>query len=440
MGAIKVRWLYSELPKLVAAGVLSEESAARIRGHYGPVPNHSVARIAAVLLAVLGCALMGAGVILILAHNWEQLGRPLRAGLAFVPLLIGQACCFFALLRRPESVAWREGAGTFCALAIGACIALISQTYHLPGDLGAFLLVWVLLGAPLIYLLRSSAVAVLYLAGVLAWFGASHGEAHARLVWCLLTAIAFPHLVWAWRRHAHAPRFALLSIVSSVHLACSLIFLLSGRAPGIWIVVYAALASGMAMGGMLWAARGALGPVRMAGMAGVVLWSLLLTFESFWREFGLFPAPGSRPELPFWAVMPDYLVAFALLSVVVLIAGLALRSKVHDCLPWGGAALLGTIMYFAVARGMPPSVATVAFNLYLLALGAYAMLVGTRMGRLGLLNGGMAILILLMTVRFFDSNLGFTVRGIAFLLAGAAFLGVNHYVKRRSRALPEVEG
>jgi hypothetical protein len=36
---------------------------------------------------------------------------------------------------------WREGTATFLVFAVGAAIALIGQTYHLPGDLGSFLLI-----------------------------------------------------------------------------------------------------------------------------------------------------------------------------------------------------------------------------------------------------------------------------------------------------------
>ena len=40
---------------------------------------------------ILGAVLIGGGIILLLAHNWEQLGRPARVAVAFAPLVLSQA-------------------------------------------------------------------------------------------------------------------------------------------------------------------------------------------------------------------------------------------------------------------------------------------------------------------------------------------------------------
>lgn len=46
---------------------------------------------AMVLFGILGAVLIGGGIILLLAHNWEQLGRPARVAVAFAPLVLSQA-------------------------------------------------------------------------------------------------------------------------------------------------------------------------------------------------------------------------------------------------------------------------------------------------------------------------------------------------------------
>jgi len=78
-------------------------------------------------------------------------------------------------------------------------------------------------------------------------------------------------------------------------------------------------------------------------------------------------------------------------------------------------------------------VAAGAFNLYLFVLGVYTISSGVRRGELGMTNGGMGILALLFIVRFFDSDLGFVVRGIAFILIGSGFLFANLVMARRFR-------
>ena len=68
-----IRWLYDELPRLVAQGVLTPDTETRLRAHYGPLEAPRPARLAVIVFGVLGALLIGAGVILVLAHNWEDL-------------------------------------------------------------------------------------------------------------------------------------------------------------------------------------------------------------------------------------------------------------------------------------------------------------------------------------------------------------------------------
>ena len=70
-------------------------------------------------------------------------------------------------------------------------------------------------------------------------------------------------------------------------------------------------------------------------------------------------------------------------------------------------------------------------NLYLLILGGAVLRDGLQSGLLPRLNAGLGILSALIAVRFFDSQLSFTVRGLLFILIGLAFLAVNLLVKRR---------
>src|SRR5208283_1013775 len=166
-----IAWLYEQLPGLVSDGTLSSDAAQRLRQRYGEAEGGR-GQQAATLFGVLGAVLVGGGIILLLAHNWDDFSRPTRAALSFAPLVLAQALAGFALWRRPDSVPWREGAGAFLTLAIGASIALIAQTYNISGDLGDFLLTWTLLALPVAYVLGATLPAILYLFGIAAWAGA----------------------------------------------------------------------------------------------------------------------------------------------------------------------------------------------------------------------------------------------------------------------------
>ena len=203
---------------MLSAGVIDTETAERIRKYYRQQGGNAGNRLI-IAFGILGAVLVGLGVILILAHNWDQLSRSLKTLFAFLPLLIGQLLCGWVLLRQEGQVAWRESAAAFLFFAVGASISLISQIYHLPGDVSAYLLTWMLLCLPLVYLLRSSITSLLYLCGItyLAveagywnWNGASvAADWYWLLLLCLLPYYYLLHLAktmadrrsafgWSW--------------------------------------------------------------------------------------------------------------------------------------------------------------------------------------------------------------------------------------------------
>jgi len=169
-----IRWLRSQLPELVASGVISSENARAIDGYY----EHDQPRVnfAFVILAALGSALVAAGIILLIAHNWDDLSRATRTGVAFLPLLIAQALVVFTLMRRNESRPWREAAAIFDVAAVATAISLISQTYQVQGTFADFMRTWLLLSIVIVYLLRTSLGAIAYVIGCVLWLFARWGR------------------------------------------------------------------------------------------------------------------------------------------------------------------------------------------------------------------------------------------------------------------------
>ena len=80
------KWLRRELPGLIAAGVITPDVAAAIEHHYAALDS-SRKGFGFIILAAIGSALIGAGIILLVAHNWDELSRPLRCAIAFLPLV-----------------------------------------------------------------------------------------------------------------------------------------------------------------------------------------------------------------------------------------------------------------------------------------------------------------------------------------------------------------
>lgn len=156
------RWLIGELEQWVSDGVITDAQRDEIAVRYPPVRGTSPLLVA---FAVIGTLLIGAGIILVFATNWWALPMGVRLVLAFVPLLMAQGLCLYTAKKRYGSAAFREGSALSLSLAFCAALALVGQIFHLPGDLGSFVLVCILATLPGAYLFRGRAAISIYVVG-----------------------------------------------------------------------------------------------------------------------------------------------------------------------------------------------------------------------------------------------------------------------------------
>ncbi len=150
-----------DLRELREASVISEEVSHKIAEYYRSRKSGGPKKLF-VIFGVLGSLLVSLGIILILAHNWDNFSRTAKTVWAFVPLVIGQAAVGFSLLRN-KGRAWKEASAAFLYVSIGASISLVSQIYNIPGEMPEFLMTWIILGGLLVYLMRSYAAVLLHL-------------------------------------------------------------------------------------------------------------------------------------------------------------------------------------------------------------------------------------------------------------------------------------
>ncbi len=164
---------------------------------------------------MLGASLVGVGIALLIAHNWDELSRPIRSTIAFLPLLASHALVVFVLARRAESQPWRETAAIFNVAAVSVAIALIGQTYQIQGDFAGFILVWMLVSIPVVYLLRTTFGAAAYLVGATVWLASkiSWTRADGTALWFwALWALTIPFLVMLFRRDRYGREAATLAM------------------------------------------------------------------------------------------------------------------------------------------------------------------------------------------------------------------------------------
>ncbi|MBE3069529.1 MAG: DUF2157 domain-containing protein [Planctomycetes bacterium] len=420
-----VRWLYEELPGLVGKGVISTDAAEALRRHYGDLGEGRWRQVILTICGVLGALLVGLGIIFVLAYNWSAIPRSVRTVLALVPLVAGQGAVAWVIWRRKASAAWREGAAVFLALALGASIALIDQTYHTGGDYDAMLLPWMLLGLPLVYLLGSTATAVLYLAAVLWWAGCADLHGVQRLAIWLLALLVGPHWWLAVRQDRYALRSVFLGWAVALWAGLALLFALEGAGDVLWCVGFLAVYAILYLAGSEWFAEGASRwrrPLQTVGAAGVVVVAYVLSFRWVWEHVGVLQLWDKAWQRE--AVAGAGTVAVALTAALVLL-GFAARRGQWWQLMVGGAPLVGVLGVVLADLTGAASAPAWLFNAYVLALAVGAMVVGIRERRLAMANAGALMVALLIVARFSDSEMGFLVKGVACIVVGAGFLATN---------------
>jgi uncharacterized membrane protein len=435
-----IRWLRSQLPELVASGVITSENARAIERHY----EHDEPRtnFAFVILATLGSALVAAGIILLIAHNWDDLSRATRTTIAFLPLLIAQALVVFTLMRRNESRPWREAAAIFDVAAVATAISLISQTYQLQGTFSDFMRTWLLLSIAIVYLLRTTLGAIAHVIGCVVWLFATRGmfspEGNPMLFWLLLVLV-IPYVAIRFRLDRAGRKTAILVII----LALASLFGVGATADfanaNVGALAYAGLATAIYLCGMKFFPQttGRLHPLAVVGGIAIGVVTIVLSFESNWhmtyrvsRNSAANLAVAVELLFPIAAVCLagfDLLgrrAAFSLSAALLPIVAAVAWALTHLCeLPddkWHS-----TSCSFAAATVM---------NCYALLLGIDILARGIRRNSIARANFGLLLIAALAICRFFDSDLSFVARGVGFIIVGLGFLVANLLLFKRRTA------
>lgn len=425
-------WLLGELPDLVSREILSQDAAARLRAHYGAAGRDAGRQLGLTVTAVFGSVLIGLGIILVLAYNWQDLSRTIRAGISFLVLLGAQGTAGWVLLRPVRSRPWREGTACLLFLAVGAAMALIAQTYHLPGDFSRFLLIWMLLALPVVYLLKAAAAAALYLVGVTVLGGLESDAGEGPLLyWALLVLIA----PWLWsllQRGRQGAGLVHLLWLGGVSLCFGFGFSIFESAENLYPAAYAGLFSALYLAGRIWfgqAPRIWQRPLQCIGGLGAFGLAFQFSYHDSWLHLARI---GSKDWN--WAdAVPGMVLIGTCLALSVILGWLSLvRGHPQDLL-WGSFGALAFLLQVLMLSLGSTLVPVVLINLYLLVAGAAVLTRGVRGERIGTVNIGMLILAALIAARFFDSDLGLAARGIGFIFVGAVFLSANAFLARRFR-------
>ena len=419
-----------DLNELVAANVISQEIADKIQNYYKTKKGRSVNWLF-VVFGILGGILISLGIILIIAHNWDNLPRLTKTILAFIPLIIGQVLSGYAIVKKSENITWRESVSAFVFFSVGATISLVSQIYNIPGNLSSFIMIWMLLCLPLIYLMKSSITSLLYIIGI-TYFASETGywsspSSTVHVYWILLMLV-LPHYYFLLKKKPESN----FTIFHNYFISISIVITLGTVANTMGELMYIAYFS---LFGLFYQI-GSLEHFKnqklinnsylSIGSLGTIVLLLILSFDWFWKDLR-----HNNFQLSEVILSPEFYVSILL----TLVAGTLLYRK-HYLRDLAGIKPISVVFVLFIVTfiiGLSSPVSVVIINIIVLALGILTIIDGAKQDHLGILNFGLLIVTALVVCRFFDTDLSFIIRGLLFIAVGFGFFMTNYWMLKKRK-------
>lgn len=424
--------ILKELPELVQSQVITEEIAQRIKTYYDQQPNKSANRLF-IVFGILGSLLIGMGIVLIIAHNWDTLPKMAKLAIGLLPLLVGQATTGYVLFRKSDARAWREATGAFLFFAIAISISIVSQVYNIEGDLAGFLLTWMCLALPVVYVLRSSVASMLFILGI-TWYACEAGyfnyPTNAAAAYWILFALIIPFYYLEFLKPNLKNNFYyfhswLLALSLTVTLG-----LFTDTSGEIILIGYMSLFSGYILMSQLKTFetnRVLTNAYLVIGSLGIITLLLTLSSDWYWDDI-------SNNALESIVTQPEFIAsAIATLCTGVLLYITWINSSERNNINMKSYAFIIFIILFFIGLNAP-ALSQILTNVVILLLAIYTIRDGAQRNHLGILNYGLLIITALIAFRFFDTDFSFVVRGLLFIAVGVGFFAANYYmIQKRKR-------
>ena len=420
-----------DIAKLIDAGIVSPETAQKIERYYQNKKRSSTNRLF-IAFGILGAILISLGIILIIAHNWDELSRTTKTIFTFLPLVSTQLLCAFVLLKKSDNKTWIESATTLLFFAIGACIALISQVYNIPGNLSTFLLIWMLLALPLIYVMKSSIAPLLYLIGITyyaaetSYFDFPSTTSYA--YWGLLIAV-LPQYFLAIKNYPKSNFTSVENWLIPLSTTIALGTLASGVGYFLYVAYFSLFGLFLNIGNNEFFKDHKLinNPYHVIGTIGTVILLFVSSFEGFWMEISY-----QNTELGNWFSYQSFWVSIGLSLLAILYLLKQQKNKSIRELPIFSPIFIIFFILFGIGQYTPT--VRILINIMILILSILTIVEGAKKEHLGILNFGLAIITLWIIIRFLNTDLSFVIRGLLLMAIGVGFFIANYWMLKKRKS------
>jgi uncharacterized membrane protein len=427
------RWLRGEIPQWKSESIITPEQADRLLARYES-PAGSKIPWGLLVFASTGAIVIGLGVILLFAYNWDDIPKFGKLALIFGAIIAAHV----AGVRLHRSDGWKRTFGEAMSILgtmfYGAGIWLVAQIYHIDEHYPDGFLWWALGALAIAWAIRSTAHGLVVTILLVIW-GVADGAEFSRPSFWAIALLAAGVGSLAWKN-----RSALLLTVVLIGLQI-LIPTASGSAGG---SSYALTAS-LAWGAVLVAAARLLATrneeftaspriLALFGYGGFLSCCYILTFVK------------DHARLLEWNHDPDELwllsevFGWAMFAVGTLawarLAYLAANRRATAVTREDWLVPIGAIYAFGLAAtrmGNLEDLVSWIFTIALLGLAITWMWRGCRQSDIAVTVTGSALLSALVLARYFDLFETQAARGVAFIVLGAIFVVEALYYRRMKR-------
>ncbi len=408
--------LKNDINQLIEHQVIDEQTAQKIIAYYRQKAEKNPSRLLTIF-TLIGIILVGAGILLILAHNWDRMPVWIKNSIAVLPLLGAQILGFFTLQKKQENSKWNESAALSIFFGLGIALSLITQNYHVEPDLTGFLFIWILLSIPLVYIFRSKVLGLLLL--ILTSIYGLQGKNQSEYYYWLFLFSLLPFYIQLIRQKS-------TQTVYFYHWAISfsiLIIIVRFFEHKIGVLILMILASlYYLIGESKWIKNKNLfkNPYQFLGVLGTLVILIFTGFRFFWEQ------SNSHESLLNYSLEELFWLIF--LFILNVSAALLTRKqkKGMPCLAWG--FLIFGLIYLV---GIYTPYAYILINILLLVISIRLIIKGEKEKRLDILNIGLIGIMAVIVSRFFDWELSFALRGILFVLVGIGFFAANYFLMKK---------
>ena len=426
-------WVRGEIRAWQSDGVISREQAETLQARYPAEQNGRSWGM--IIFSCLGAVIVGLGVILLLAYNWDAIPKFAKLALILGGVAAAHVTGLFLRFGQARYRALGDGISMLGSMLFGAGIWLVAQIYHIDEHFPNAFLIWGL-GALAMALIMPSIPQAILAAVLLAVWGGSERLAFDSPVWVAPACIVLILGTLAWRCRS---RILLAVLIPAFLFSYGFTLPVGGDSEWLLVSTFLSISAGLIAASRLAAYPGNFpGAAKVFGFYGWVIFWVMLYLMSF---------PKLAHDLFYWhdhtILWTHFTFGLIPLSLaLVLWLGLAYLEKTGKVRREEGdpgwevylvplTVILGVVDLIS-SQAVAGWVIAGPFNLVFVGMVAAMMTRGCSEGLIKPTVIGSVLLVLLVVARYFDLFESQLVRGLVFLAIGAVLL-VEGFLYTRTR-------